>query len=100
MGDLLDPKPPQWRRREALEDVSEDRVLLLAEKLKRQIEQQVDDDVDSTVVQCAAIRLVLKAIVGNYRSIMGHVAAQELMRQASELSEQYQVNGIDEQPES
>lgn len=96
MGDLLKPKPPQWQRKEVLEDVPEDRVLLLASNLKAVI----DSDVDSTLVQLAAIRLVLKAVVGNYRSIVGHEAAQELMRQASVMCEQYEIKGIDEHPDT
>ena len=99
MGDVLDPKPPQWQRKVALEDVPEDRVLLLAGKLKAQVDAYVAADVDSMLVQLVAIRLVLKAIVGNYRNIVGHEAARELMRQASEMCEQYQVNGIDDHPE-
>ena len=96
MGDLLEPKPPQWQRKEELDDISEDRVLLLANNLKAVI----DSEVDSTLVQLAAMRLVLKAIVGNYRSIVGHEAAQELMRQASVMCEQYEVKGIDEHPDT
>ena len=99
MGNLLDPKPPQWQRKETLDDVSEDRVVLLASKLKSELIQIIDGEVDSTLVQLAALRLVLKAVVGNYRSVMGHDAAKELMRQASEMAEQYQVNGIDEPTE-
>ncbi len=95
MGDVLDPKPPQWQRKEQLEDIPEDRVLLLATKLKAQI----DAEVDSTLVQLAALRLVTKAVVGNYRNIVGTEAARELMRQASEMCEQYAVRGIDDNPE-
>jgi hypothetical protein len=99
MGDVLDPKPPQWQRKQALEDVPEDRVLILASKLKSELTEIIAGEVDSTLVQLAALRLVLKAVVGNYRIIMGHAAAKELMRQASEMAEQYQVNGIDEPTE-
>ena len=92
MGDLVDPKPPQWQIKQPRDDVPEDRVLLLANKLK----QQVDSEVDSTLVQLTAIRLMLKAVVGTYRSVVGHEAAKELMRQASEMCEQYEVIGIDD----
>lgn len=96
MGDLLDPKPPQWQRKEPLEDIPEDLVLTLAGKLK----EQIDADVCSTLVQLAALRLVTKAVLGNYRNIVGTDAAREVMRQASEMCEQYEVKGVDDHPES
>ncbi len=95
MGNVLDPKPPQWQRKETLEDVREDRVLMLADKLKAQI----DADVDSTLVLLAALRLVTKAVVGNYRNIVGLEATRELLRQASELCSMYEIKGIDDNPE-
>jgi hypothetical protein len=95
MGDLLDPKPAQWQRKVPLEDIPEDRVLLLANRLKAVI----DSEVEPTIVQLAGLRLVLKAIIGNYRAIVGHETAKEMMRQASQLTEQYEVKGIDDRPE-
>lgn len=91
MGDLLEPKPPQWQRREHVEDVPEDRVLLLTEK----IWQSLHSEVDPTVVTLAAIRLVMKGIVGHYRKAVGHEAAKELVRQAAELADKYEVRGIE-----
>lgn len=96
MGDLLKPNPPQWQRKEPLEDIQEDRVLRLAGELKAQI----DKEVDSTLVQLAALRLVLKAVVGNYRKHVGHEAAKVLMQQATEMCAQYEVQGIDEHPDT
>lgn len=93
MGEVLDPKPPQWQRKQPVEDVPEDLVLLLASKLKAVIDGGSED---STLVQLAALRLVLKAVIGNYRAIMGHTTAKEMMRQAAEIADQYQINGIDD----
>jgi hypothetical protein len=93
MGDVLDPKPPQWQRKVALEDVPEDRVLMLTNALMAVVNS---DEIDSTLVQLVAIRLILKGVVGNYRAIVGHDAARELMRQAAEMAEQYTIKGVDE----
>lgn len=94
MGKVLDPKPPQWRLKKPSEDVPEDRVLLLVNKIM----EALNLEVDSTLVQLVAIRLVLKGVVGNYRNVMGHTNAEELMRQAAEMSEQYEIKGIDDNP--
>lgn len=96
MGDVLDPKPPQWQHRNPPEDVPEDRVLMLTAALMEVLQR----DIDSTLVQMAALRLVSKGVLGNYRAIVGHEAAKELMRQASEMSEQYVIKGIDDNTET
>jgi len=94
MGKVLDPKPLQWQLKKPSEDVPEDRILLLVNKIM----EVLNLEVDSTIVQLTAIRLVLKGVVGNYRNVMGHKNAEELMRQAAEMSEQYEVKGIDDNP--
>jgi len=94
MGKVLDPKPQQWQLKKPSEDVPEDRVLLLVNKIM----EVLNLEVDSTMVQLTAIRLVLKGIIGNYRKVMGHKNAEELMRQAAEMSEQYEIKGIDDNP--
>ncbi len=91
MGDLLEPKPPQWQRREHVEDVPEDRVLLLTEVLWQTLHREVDP----TVVTLAAIRLVMKGIVGHYQKVIGRDAAKELMKQAAEMADKYEVMGVD-----
>lgn len=96
MGDVLDPKPPQWERKTPLEDVPEDRVLMLTNAFMDVLN---NGEIDSTLVQLVAIRLVLKGVVGNYRAIVGHDAARELMRQAAEMAEQYTIKGIDNELE-
>lgn len=96
MGDVIDPRPPQWQHKAPPEDVPEDRVLMLTSALMAVL---YTSDIDSMLVQLAAIRLLMKGHVGNYRKHMGHEAAKELMRQASEMSEQYEIKGIDEPPE-
>ncbi len=93
MGEILDPKPPQWQREQPLEDVAEDRVLLLADRLMRTL---TDGELDSTLVQVTSLMLLLKATVGNYRSIVGKEAANELSRQASEMLAYYRINGVDD----
>lgn len=94
MGAVLDPKPPQWQRKTPLEDVPEDRVLMLTNALMAVVNS---DDIDSTLVQLVAIRLILKGVVGNYRAIVGHEAARELMKQATEMAEHYTIKGVDDQ---
>lgn len=90
MGDLLEPKPPQWQRKN--EEVPGDRVLLLTEQLW----QTLHKEVDPVVVTLAAIRLAMKGIVGHYQKQAGPEAAKELMKQATELAAKYKVDGIDD----
>lgn len=97
MGDVIDPKPPQWQHKNPPEDVPEDRVLMLTNALMEVLHHR---EIDSTVVQMAALRLVMKGVLGSYRAIVGHEVAKELMRQASAMSEQYEIKGIDDIPET
>lgn len=91
MGDVLDPKPPQWERRHALENVAEDLTLQLAARFM----QMLTEELDSTVVQLAALRLVQKAIIGNYQLCMGETDTKEVLAQATALAAQYIVRGSD-----
>lgn len=93
MGEVLDPKPPQWERKQPLgEDVSEDRVTLLAGRLL----SALSEEIDATVVQIAALRLLQKTVVGIYIEAMGIDAARELMKQAVELASHYTIRGVSE----
>lgn len=91
MGDVLNPKFPQWERKQALENVQEDRTLRLVHCLM----EALTGELDSTVVRLAAIRLVQKAIIGEYQRQMGDIDAKELLSQATALAAQYAVRGSD-----
>jgi hypothetical protein len=92
MDKVIRPNVPQWERKPALENVQEDRTLYLAERLMNTLLEEVDP----TVVQLAALRLVQKAIIGNYQSCMGAPDTKEVLSQAAALAAQYAVRGIDE----
>lgn len=93
MGDVLDPKPPQWQPKPHLEQVPDDHVLFLVSQLMKLINE--GQTVSTTVVQLAALRLVQKGIILNYKACMGTAAAEEALRQASELARQYIIKGPD-----
>lgn len=95
MGDIVDPRPPQWARAPVLEDVREDGVLDLAQRVMQLIQQDLCPTVEPTVLQLAALRLVQKAVVGNYQIQMGEDATKVLLQQARELAAAYVVRGTD-----
>lgn len=92
-GKLIDPRPPQWERRQAIEDVVEDGIICLAATLKSVLTDA--DGVNSTVVQLAALHLVQRAVIGNYQEAMGIEAAREARDQASKLADHYICVGAD-----
>jgi hypothetical protein len=91
MGRIIDPRPPQWERKQPVDDVREDRVLCLAESLLRVL----TGETDPTAVQLAALRLVQKAVIGNYSSAMGLDNAKAVLAQATELASCYAINIAD-----
>lgn len=91
MGDVVDPKPPQWNRKEPLEDVPEDRTLLLVMKLMAALTEELD----TPVVRLAALRLVQKGVIVEYRQRAGTPAAEETLRQARDLAGLYVIQGPD-----
>lgn len=93
MGDVIEPKIPQWQRKnpDTSEGVEQDDVLDLLQKLMLVLESKVA----TTVVQLSALRLIQKAIVGNYQIAMGSEDTKELLRQAQELASMYVVRGHD-----
>lgn len=93
MGDVLDPKPPQWQPKPHLEQVPDDHVLSLVAQLMAVLNGS--QTVNATVVQLAALRLVQKSVILNYKNCMGTAAAEETLRQAAELAGQYIIKGPD-----
>jgi len=95
MGDIIDPKPPQWERTPVMEDVREDGVIDLARRIMELIQQDLASTVEPTVLQLAALRLAQKAVIGNYQIQMGEEATALLLKQARELAGVYVVRGTD-----
>lgn len=91
MDKVIRPNVPQWERKQALENVAEDSTLYLAQRLM----EVLTGELYPTVVQLAALRLVQKAVIGNYAEAMGAVDTQELLAQATVLASQYSVRGSD-----
>jgi hypothetical protein len=92
MGDLLRPKPDQWKRTQPAEDVPEDKVLQLATALMSVLQA----DVNPTQVQLAALSLVVQGVARNYAHCAGSAALNEARRQAAQLASLYEVNIIEE----
>lgn len=94
MGNVLDPKPPQWERKQksdGSEEESEDRVVLLATQLLNTL----TSDTDPVVVQLAALRLLQKGVILRYRQLIGVADTQEALRQATEMAQNYIVKSPD-----
>ena len=89
MGDLLEPKPPQWVRRTPDEDVEEDRVLRLVDRLMSAITEEMRDEIDSMVVHMAALRLLQKTLVKSYAAAMGAESARALLTMSAEMADSY-----------
>ncbi len=90
MGDVLKPNLPQWQRKEEPQ-VENDRVLYLAAELMHLFKENVDP----TVTQLAAMRLVQKALTLMVAQAYGVETARRALNQASELAAQYSINGVD-----
>jgi len=95
MDKVIRPIVPQWERKQALENVSEDSTLHLSQQLM----DVLTSELYPTVVQLAALRLVLKAVIGNYQACMGATDTRELLSQATALAAQYNIRGSDEDQE-
>jgi len=97
MGEVIDPRLPQWTRRHKPEEEAGDAVLELIARLMRELNgNTATDSVTPTIVQLAALRLVQKALISNYQRCVGRTETAETLRQASELAAQYIINGIDD----
>jgi hypothetical protein len=95
MGDLVDPKPAQWERKSAADDVREDGTLDLSQRIM----ELLCSNLEPSVVQLAAIRLVQKAVIVNYQLCMGREATLTLLSQAKELADAYVIRGSDGETE-
>jgi hypothetical protein len=91
MGELVDPKPPQWERKAAADDVRNDGTIDLAQRIM----ELLSANMEPMVVQLAALRLVQKAVIGDYHFSMGKEATTTLLQQAKELAEAYVIRGPD-----
>jgi hypothetical protein len=89
VGDLLEPKSPQWVRRTPDEDVNEDRVLMLVDRLMSAFTEEMRDEVDSMVVHMAALRLLQKTLVKSYAAAMGAESAKALLAMSAEMADSY-----------
>lgn len=90
MGNVIDPKPPQWQRREERADIKDDAVLSLVARLVTCATTSVEPD----IVVMAALRMVQKAAITTYQLRAGKEATAEMLRQAAELAAQYTINGV------
>ena len=87
MGDVIDPKPSQWRRREPDTEQPGDRVISLAVK----INELFSSEVDNAVTQIASLKLVQKALLEIVIHAYGVESAKEVLRQADEMVKQYVI---------
>lgn len=93
MGDVVRPKPPQWERRSREHQVVDDLVINLVVRLN----SCITAGIEPTVVQLAALRMLQKAILGNYANCLGRESMLEIARQASDLASMYQIEGVDDE---
>lgn len=91
MGDIIDPRPPQWERKQPVDDVREERVIALATALVKALTEEVDP----VVVQLAALRLASRATIGIYQVAMGATAAKEALLQAEKMADMFVINGVE-----
>lgn len=91
MGDLVDPKPPQWEHKKPSEDACEDSVTDLAQRLM----DTLFAGMEPTVTHLAALRLVQKAVIGNYHMCMGADATRTALAQAKAAADAYRIRGSD-----
>ena len=87
MGEVLDPKPPQWRRKESEPEQKEDRVIALSVGISRLF----GSEADNPVTQLSSLKLVQKTIIAFIVKAYGSETAKEALRQADELVNQYDI---------
>lgn len=90
MGDLINPKPPQWERIAGQQEVKDDAVIALAARLMECVNQGVEPQ----IAVMAALRMVQKAVILNYQRCVGPEATREALRQATLLAAQYHIDGV------
>lgn len=87
MGDVLHPRPPQWRLKQEQADVREDRVIALYTELRKVLTENIDNG----AVQLAALRLVQKSITMIIADGFGEDTARLTLAQAAEIAAQYEA---------
>lgn len=87
MGDVIHPRPHQWRLKQEQSDVKEDRVIALATELRRVLTENIDNG----AVQLAALRLIQKGIIELIVDGYGKETATTMLAQAAELAAQYEM---------
>lgn len=88
MGDLLDPRPSQWQRRDQPDDAQgEDLTLRIVTELMAVLTQEVVP----TVALLAALRMAQKSVISTYQMAYGAAQAKALLEQATVLAAQYTI---------
>jgi hypothetical protein len=90
-GKLIDPRPPQWERKQPVDDVKEDRVAVLAKALI----VCLTEEMDPIPVQLAALTLAKRATIGIYQIAMGSADAKVAVLQAEAMAAAFIINGVD-----
>jgi hypothetical protein len=83
MGNLIDPKPPQWKRVQP--DEGTDRVI----ELTSRVAQVFADEIDNPVTQLTALKLMQKTLLEFIVTAYDASTAKEALRQADEMLTQY-----------
>lgn len=94
MGDLLDPRPVQWNRRDQSEgDQGDDLTLRVVTELMEVLTREVVPP----AVLLAALRMVQKSVISTYQMSYGIEQARAMLEQASTIAAQYTI-GINHGP--
>lgn len=88
MGNLIDPRPAQWQRREKPDDnKTEDLTLRVVTDLMAVLTRSV---IPSAVL-LAALRMVQKTVISTYQIRYGEAQTKALLEQATTLAAQYTI---------
>jgi hypothetical protein len=88
MGDLLDPQPPQWKRRDQSEGEQGDDLTL---RVVTELLEVLTREVVPTVVLLAALRMVQKSVISTYQMAYGRKQAKAMLAQATIMAAQYTI---------
>lgn len=92
MGDVIDRKPPQWQKKDQVEVGEDAMILRLAGAVLHTLN---DQEAVPTVAQLAVLKLVTRAVLGNYVAVTPSTTAREVMEQAADMASRYAVTGAD-----
>lgn len=91
MGDVIEPKVTSWEHKNKPDDVVEDRVIVLATRLREALCQEIDP----IVVRLAALGLLEAAVLEEYRIGLDPATAPETLnralQQAKDLMQRYEI---------